>query len=146
MNNPKPTPLPMIKFGYAELWQPKSFELVKADSQNLAVQSFHYVLAYVEWEINGPQNVNVITLNLYILIREISIGLFSTDTSSSESLSVQGDRAAETFCAFRNPKRDLLTWLQSTLQSHTQSYTLHICLHDLWINITRTNGCYHFRN
>ena len=145
---------PMIRFGIAELWQPKSFELAKPDSQNLAVQSFHYVFPYVHWVINGPQNVSVITLNLYILIREIFIRLFSTDPSSSESLSIQVDRAAEAFCAVRNPKRDLLTWLESNLQSHTPSYTLHICLrflnfdpmfvHNLWINITRTNGCYHF--
>ena len=145
---------PMIRFGIAELWQPKSFELAKPDSQNLAVQSFHYVFPYVHWVINGPQNVSVITLNLYILIREIFIRLFSTDPSSSESLSIQVDRAAEAFCAVRNPKRDLLTWLESNLQSHTQSYTLHICLrflnfdpmfvHNLWINITRTNGCNHF--
>ena len=48
-----------------------------ADSQSLAVQSFHYVFPYVEWVINGPQNVTVIILDLYIFIKEIFIGLFS---------------------------------------------------------------------
>lgn len=46
-----------------------------ADSQSLAVQSFHYVFPYVEWVINRPQNV--IILGLYIFIKEIFIGLFS---------------------------------------------------------------------
>ena len=113
----------MFKFDYAELWQPKSFELVEPDSQNMAVQSFHYVFPYVEWVNNGPQTVSVITLNLYIFIREIFNGVFSTDTSSGQSLGIQVDRAAEAFCAFRNLKRDVLTWLESNLQSHTPSYT-----------------------
>lgn len=46
---------------------------------------------------------------IYIcLLRNICRVIF-TDTSSSTSLSVQVDRAAEAFCAFRNLKRDLLT-------------------------------------
>lgn len=48
-----------------------------ADSQNLAVQFFHCVFPYVELVINGPQNVSVIILDLYIFIKEIFVRLFS---------------------------------------------------------------------